>query len=161
MSRRSRRSVGMSAAFGASSFDESGDVNPNEYLTNLSDCMLVLAVGFIVALIVAWNVKLPDYTVLDERNLTEVEDVERIEQQINGQGNAYNKIGEVYQDPVTGKTYVLEDIDGGATEGGDGEGASTSAGGASDSDTSGGSTGSDANVGSANNRSSMQRSDNG
>lgn len=132
MSRRARRSVGMDAAFGGGSFDESGDVNPNEYLTNLSDCMLVLAVGFIVALIVAWNVKLPDYTVLDESNLTEVEDVERIEQQINGQGNAYNKIGEVFQDPVTGKTYVLEDAEGAEGEGASEEGEASATQGAGD-----------------------------
>lgn len=107
MSRRVHRDFGV--GFGADPFDDaSEDINPNAYITNLSDCMLVLAVGFIVALIVAWNVELPEYTILDEANLTEVEDVEKIEEQVNGAGSSYNKVGEVYQDPVTGKTYVLE-----------------------------------------------------
>lgn len=107
MSRKMRRDFGV--GFGADPFDDgSEDINPNAYITNLSDCMLVLAVGFIVALIVAWNVELPEYTILDEANLTEVEDVEKIEEQVNGAGSSYNKVGEVYQDPVTGKTYVLE-----------------------------------------------------
>ena len=110
MARRVHRDFG--APLSGGSFDTGEeDVNPNAYLTNLSDCMLVLAVGFIVALIVAWNVELPDITVLDEANLTEVDDVERIEQAVTEEGSSYNKVGEVYQDPVTGKTYVLEQED--------------------------------------------------
>lgn len=116
MSRKVRRDFGL--AFGAGPFDDGAeDINPNSYLTNLSDCMLVLAVGFIVALIVAWNVDLPEYTTLDEASLTEIEDVEKIQQQVNGAGSSYNKVGEVYQDPVTGKTYVLEQTE----EGDDGQ----------------------------------------
>ena len=107
MGRRTRRGFGPALSAGAFEAGEE-DVNPNSYITNLSDCMLVLAVGFIVALIVAWNVELPEYTVLDEADLTEIEDVESIEQAVNAAGSSYNKIGEVYQDPVTGKTYVLE-----------------------------------------------------
>lgn len=34
----------------------SEDVNPMNYVSNLSDAMLVLAVGMMLALVVAWNV---------------------------------------------------------------------------------------------------------
>ena len=107
MGRRTRRDFGQGMSAGAFEAGEE-DINPNSYITNLSDCMLVLAVGFIVALIVAWNVELPELTVLDEADLTEIDDVEAIEQAVTAEGSSYNKIGEVYQDPVTGKTYVLE-----------------------------------------------------
>ena len=36
--------------------DDNEDVNPMNYLSNLSDAMLVLAVGMMLALVVAWNV---------------------------------------------------------------------------------------------------------
>lgn len=38
------------------SFDEEKDINPMEGVANLADVMLVLAVGMMLALIVAWNV---------------------------------------------------------------------------------------------------------
>ena len=39
-------------------FSESGDVNPMTYMGNLSDAMLVLAVGIMLALVMAYNVQL-------------------------------------------------------------------------------------------------------
>lgn len=37
-------------------FEDDEDVNPMNYLSNLSDAMLVLAVGMMLALVIAWNV---------------------------------------------------------------------------------------------------------
>lgn len=37
-------------------FTEQEDVNPMNYISNLSDVMLVLAVGMMLALVVAWKV---------------------------------------------------------------------------------------------------------
>ena len=39
-------------------FSETEDVNPMNYIGNLSDAMLVLAVGILLALVMAYNVKL-------------------------------------------------------------------------------------------------------
>ena len=39
-------------------FDEQEDINPMNYIGNLSDAMLVLAVGILMALVMAYNVKL-------------------------------------------------------------------------------------------------------
>ena len=39
-------------------FDENEDINPMNYIGNLSDAMLVLAVGILMALVMAYNVKL-------------------------------------------------------------------------------------------------------
>lgn len=43
-------------------FEDNEDVNPMNYLSNLSDAMLVLAVGMMLALVVAWNVDIVNQT---------------------------------------------------------------------------------------------------
>ena len=88
---------------------ESEDVNPAQYLTNLSDCMLVLAVGFMVALVAAYNVDLPN--VAEIQDMTELSDVEEMAQEMATSGTSYNRLGEVYQDPETGKIYMLTESD--------------------------------------------------
>lgn len=51
--KRSRRiDTGRSSGW----LDDNEDVNPMNYISNLSDAMLVLAVGMMLALVVAWNV---------------------------------------------------------------------------------------------------------
>ena len=105
-------------AIGANPFDSSGeDVNPNSYLTNLSDCMLVLACGLMVALVVAWSVKLPSATELEqEGEMQEVTDLEDITGDAAGAGSGYNELGMVYQDPKTGKMYLIQDEGGELTD---------------------------------------------
>ena len=53
----------MVRAFRQSRFRSRGevgeDVNPSAYIVNLADCMLVLACGFMVALISYWNIDVP------------------------------------------------------------------------------------------------------
>jgi hypothetical protein len=39
-------------------FDDGEDLNPMSYVSNLSDVMLILAVGFMLALILHWNVQI-------------------------------------------------------------------------------------------------------
>ena len=49
MRRRKRRGHG-------GAFSSSEDINPMDYLGNMSDAMLVLAVGMMLALVIAWEV---------------------------------------------------------------------------------------------------------
>ena len=83
-------------------------MNPIDGLSNLSDVMLCLAVGIMLALITHWNVDIG----INKQNITELE-----EGQFNSVGNedveivegsdSYQHLGEVYQDPQTGKIYMI------------------------------------------------------
>lgn len=86
------------------------DVNPNAYVVNLVDCMLVLAVAFLVALIGYWNVDL-NVTDLSGKDLQQV-DPQTLESQASGNGSYYVEAGKVYQDPQTGQLYMVETKDG-------------------------------------------------
>lgn len=108
------------------------DVNPSAYVVNLVDCMLVLAVAFLVALIGYWNVDL-NVTDLSGRDLQQV-DPQTLESQANGNGSYYVEAGTVYQDPQTGQLYMVETKDGAV---GSASGASSSS---SDSSASGSSS---------------------
>lgn len=82
------------------------DVNPNSYLTNLADCMLVMTVGFLVALVTYYGI---DLQVDDEEEqLTGLEVV----MDADGDGlidDEYKKTGSVYYDSTTGKYYMVEE----------------------------------------------------
>jgi hypothetical protein len=85
------------------------DEDPASGLSNLADCMLVLACGLMTALVVAWNLDLQNITeVKMTDNKTEIEDIENIEGDFETGGSSYVDVGRVYQDPDTGKFYVLE-----------------------------------------------------
>lgn len=85
----------------------SADFNPGEGALNLADVMLVFACGLLAALISFWSVELPtaievnpDVDVAElEENPVEAESVE--------QGDGYTELGVVYQDPDTGKLYMV------------------------------------------------------
>lgn len=79
-------------------------VNPMDYIGNLADAMLVLAVGIMLALIINWNVdisqpyamqELDDAYTLSEEEMQEVESNADLEQ-----------MGVVYQDPETGQYFI-------------------------------------------------------
>ena len=80
------------------------DVNPNSYLTNLADCMLVMSVGLLVALVAHYGVDLhqeQEQIVGSEVNMDADGDGE-----IDG---GYEEAGRVYRDPATGKYYMVEE----------------------------------------------------
>jgi hypothetical protein len=85
-----------------------GDINPNAYLTNLADCMLVMSVGFMVALVAAYNVNLSQVSQVQTQDMTEVDNVQKMAQNMTSSGSAYDKLGEVYKDPTTGKMYMVQ-----------------------------------------------------
>ena len=61
---------------GGSSFRNQEDVNPMNYMSNLSDVMLVLAVGIMLALVVAWNVDISTTAPNASANMSQVEQLQ-------------------------------------------------------------------------------------
>ena len=81
------------------------DVNPSAYIVNLADCMLVLAAGFMVALLAHYGSAIAAIE-LDRANLEEV-DPQVMEGTLVGSGSYYVERGTVYQDPNTGVLYMV------------------------------------------------------
>ena len=87
----------------------SEDVNPSAYIVNLADCMLVLACGFLVALVSYWNIDIsPEVTDVDRTAMEEV-DPESLSSQDFADGSYYVETGTVYQDPNTGQYFMVEE----------------------------------------------------
>ena len=78
-------------------------------LGNIGDIMLVFACGLMVALVVAWNVDLGKFTQVQMDQEIQQDEIEQITEELYGEGNAFVEKGTVYQDPVTGKYYLVED----------------------------------------------------
>lgn len=85
------------------------DENPLEMMVNLMDVMLVFACGLMLALIVNWNVDLGGQEVVSGQEImnTELSSSES-EAQVD-ENQDYKKMGTVYQDPETGKLYMVTD----------------------------------------------------
>ena len=95
-------------------------------LGNIGDIMLVFACGLMVALVVAWNVDLGKFTQVQMDQEIQQDDIEQITEQLYGEGNAFVEKGTVYQDPVTGKYYLVEDESSSSSSGGSGQNSSPS-----------------------------------
>ena len=102
------------------------EVDPMSSLCNIGDIMLVFACGLMVALVVAWNVDLGKFTQVQMDQEIQQDDIEQITEQLYGEGNAFVEKGTVYQDPVTGKYYLVEDEPSGSSAGGSGQNGSPS-----------------------------------
>ena len=90
--------------------DLAEDVNPSAYIVNLADCMLVLACGFMVAMMVYWNIDVGNIEELKKESLEEV-DPESIIENIQSGGSYYIEAGTVYQDPNTGELWMVRITD--------------------------------------------------
>lgn len=83
------------------------DVNPMESVANLVDIMLVFACGLMIAIVLNWKVDFSRMTdVIKKENLVEVKDPDRAIQDA-AQNQKYNEMGVVYEDPETGKMYIM------------------------------------------------------
>ena len=85
------------------------DLNPMNFVSNLSDVMLILAVGIMLALVIHWNVKIKTTDDTDSNTKTE-DTIEFDEDDLQGKDIApedMDKMGEVYYDPVSGKYYIV------------------------------------------------------
>ncbi|MDR0514713.1 MAG: hypothetical protein LBG81_06090 [Coriobacteriaceae bacterium] len=84
------------------------EVNPSAYIVNLADCMLVLACGFMVSMIIHWNIDVAKVTELESDQLEEV-NPEKLPEGIDKGGSYYIEAGKVYRDPATGQLYLVEE----------------------------------------------------
>ncbi len=85
------------------------DENPLEMMVNLMDVMLVFACGLMLALIVNWNVDIGGQEVVSGQEVTDTElSSSQSESQID-ENQDYKRMGTVYQDPETGKLYMVTD----------------------------------------------------
>ena len=100
MIRRSRRPLSS-----ISEFDEE-DVNPNSYITNLADCMLVLAVGLMVALITSFGL---DLTQAAEPEIDTTGIEVELDQDNDGQiDEQFQQTGTLYYDAENGQYYLVD-----------------------------------------------------
>ena len=104
-------------------------VDPMNYVSNLSDAMLVLAVGMMLALIVHWNVDISTggrssenvgetvaaegqggQSAIDRDNALSFtpEELEQMDSTEGETDEGMEKLGEVYYDAETGKYYIIE-----------------------------------------------------
>lgn len=120
----------MSGGLVSDAYREQEDADPRVGLVNLADVMLVFACGLMLALVTYWNLDVSSMTeVVEASEMTEVSDIENIVDQSNGAGSGFTELGMVYQDPMTGKMYMLtEDL---GEEGASGASANPGAGSAS------------------------------
>lgn len=100
-------------------FSGDEDVNPMNHMANLSDVMLILAVGIMLALIAHWNVDVTpkgggkdagresidkDSAVsFDDKDMEEMNDSQSL-----SEGQGMERLGEVYYDVASGKYYVIK-----------------------------------------------------
>lgn len=98
------------------------DEDPMTGSANLVDAMLVLSVGFLIFLVVSWNMQsvvFSDASPEEKKQTMEaMQKAAEIQQgsQINetpqsqsGQGQGYVQMGTVYKDPKTGKLIMVEE----------------------------------------------------
>lgn len=105
--------------FGRGEFDgdrfDSEDVNPMGGVSNLADAMLVLAVGLMLALIIAGKVDVKEsVTRVEKENMTEITDYDSVDQNEVTEKlgeDGLEKKGSVYVDPDTGKMYIAVPVE--------------------------------------------------
>ena len=90
---------------GLNSFDKE-DVNPMEGVANLSDAMLVLAVGIMLALIIAWRL---DWSAIADLQKVDSENMVELEQQVETLSSSESEDAQSPEDyglHEAGKVYV-------------------------------------------------------
>ena len=96
-------------------FGESEDINPMNYIGNLSDAMLVLAVGIMLALVMAFNVQLDqseEATDAEKRAEELQEELDSLKATADENASQvdtsqFREYGRVYMDEE-GNLYVIE-----------------------------------------------------
>ena len=92
--------------------------DPMAGTSNLVDAMLVIAVGFLVFVIISWNMQAmidPSHSVQEkmqqQQQTTEVNQGQELNDTpdtTNSSGQGYTEMGKVYKDPSTGKLVMVE-----------------------------------------------------
>ena len=91
--------------------------DPMAGTSNLVDAMLVIAVGFLVFVIISWNMQAmidPDQSIQEQMEQQQTTVVDQGQQLYetpdtsNSSGQGYTEMGKVYKDPSTGKLIMVE-----------------------------------------------------
>ena len=92
--------------------------DPMAGTSNLVDAMLVIAVGFLVFVIISWNMQAmidPSQSVQEkmqqQQQTSEVNQGQELNDTpdtTNSSGQGYTEMGKVYKDPATGKLIMVE-----------------------------------------------------
>lgn len=97
------------------SFMMQDDPNPMDGVSNMSDAMLVLAVGIMLALVINWKIDIGQYSSRDVVINDEMQEINVEDPNVSNQvslddfDSEYIETGKVYKDVVTGKTYIVID----------------------------------------------------
>ena len=101
------RYFGRGGSFRANRQEE--EVDPMSSLSNIGDVMLVFACGLMVALVSAWSVDLAKFQEVETKQELDADAVSEITEDLYGEGGSFVDKGRVYQDPTTGKLYIVPD----------------------------------------------------
>ena len=83
------------------------DADPMASVANIADIMLVFACGLMMALVTVWNIDFTPLSELQDKQLEAIDTPEDMPEDMSDAGNAYVEKGMVYQDPKTGKYYMV------------------------------------------------------
>ncbi len=97
------------------------DIDPMAGTTNLVDAMLVLALGFLIFVVISWNMQSVIFSDMSQDQKQAVmESMKQVSEVIQGQelndtpdtsqssGQGFTELGKVYKDPSSGKLIMVE-----------------------------------------------------
>jgi hypothetical protein len=98
-----------------------GEEDPMAGTSNLVDAMLVIAVGFLIFVVISWNMQSVIFQDTSheqnqaiqnsQANITEVtegQELNETPESSESSGQGYMEMGKVYKDPSTGKLIMVE-----------------------------------------------------
>ena len=97
------------------------DIDPMAGTTNLVDAMLVLALGFLIFVVISWNMQSVIFSDMSQDQKQAVmESMKQVSEVKQGQelndtpdtsqssGQGFTELGKVYKDPSSGKLIMVE-----------------------------------------------------
>jgi hypothetical protein len=91
-------------------FDDEEDLNPMSYVSNLSDVMLILAVGFMLALILHWNVQIDTESSVSTEETQDSSAISFSDEDLQNENELPDDLehmGEVYYDSENQTYYIV------------------------------------------------------
>lgn len=97
------------------------DIDPMAGTTNLVDAMLVLALGFLIFVVISWNMQSVIFSdISQDQKQAVMESMKQVSEVTQGQelndtpdtsqssGQGFTELGKVYKDPSSGKLIMVE-----------------------------------------------------